>query len=94
MKTNVKNGAFIYNYIPVDTANIKLSDAGTDEGVYYNTRADGFYPVIAETDDKGIITNLVIDVSRFNLLFENDDVTEIHEDDILYTVDDDKKNTD
>lgn len=83
MKTNIKNGAFIYGFIPVDTAQIKLSDAETGEGVKYCTRADGLYPVIAETNEKGIITNLVIDVSEFTFLYENDETIEIDEDDIL-----------
>ncbi|WP_163583428.1 hypothetical protein [Gracilibacillus saliphilus] len=83
MKTNIKNGAFIYDYIPVDTGQVKLGDAGTGEGVKYTTRADGLYPVIAETNDKGIVTNLVVDVSEVNFIFENDEVIEIDEDDIL-----------
>lgn len=30
-------------------------------------------PVIAKTDEKGIVTHLVIDVSRLNFLFEEDE---------------------
>ena len=83
MKTNIKNGAFIYGYVPVDTGKIKLGDAETGEGIKYTTRADDMYPVIAETDENGIVNSLVIEVSRFNTLFDNDDTTIIAEDDII-----------
>ncbi|MGP4071306.1 hypothetical protein ACTWQB_01980 [Piscibacillus sp. B03] len=83
MKTNIINGAFIYGWIPVDTAEIKLEDSNTDEGVKFSTGADGLYPVIAETDENGLIEHLVIDVSRFNELQENHKFKEVAEEDIL-----------
>jgi hypothetical protein len=83
MKTNLKNGAFLLGEIPVDTAQIKIAGTLTGEGINFNTRADGLYPVIAETDENGIVTHLVIDVSRYNFIFNSDVITEIDEEDIV-----------
>ena len=64
MKTDVKNGAFIYGVIPVDTATINIGDAYTKEGVNFCTGADGLFPIIAETDENGTVKSLIIDMSN------------------------------
>lgn len=68
MKTNIKNGIFIYDFILVDTGQIKIGDALTNEGVVFETGADGFYGILAKTDENGIVTELTIDVSEHNYL--------------------------
>ena len=83
MKTNVKDCLFILGEIPVDTGRIKLGDALTGRGITYETRADGGYPVLAETDGNGVVTTLLVDVSQYNFLFNNTEVTKIDEEDIV-----------
>ncbi|WP_342533470.1 hypothetical protein MHB40_22155 [Lysinibacillus sp. FSL K6-0057] len=65
MKTNIKNGMFIYGIIPVDTAQIKIGDALTNEGVVFETGADGLYTILASTDENGIVKELTIDIGEY-----------------------------
>lgn len=68
MKTNVKNGLFIFDYIPVDTAQIKITDAETNaQPTIFQTGSDGLYVILAETNEDGVVTSLIIDVGEHAL---------------------------
>jgi hypothetical protein len=84
MKTNLKNGLFMYGFIPVDTAQIKIADAGTDaKPVILETGADGLYAVLARTDSEGTVQELLIDVGEYAGFTINPPAIEIDEQDIL-----------
>ncbi|MBN9653613.1 hypothetical protein J0K78_04975 [Halobacillus sp. GSS1] len=85
MKTNIKKGLFIYGFIPVDTAHIKLADTHTDAGLTFHTKADGGYAVLAGTDEEGIVTELTIDLenSPYNFMKDSFNEQTISSDDVL-----------
>ena len=83
MKTNVKNGVFMMGFIPVATAQIKISDAGTDAQPFiFETGADGLYAVLGHTDENGIVQEITIDVGE-HARFVNHKEVEIKDSDIL-----------
>jgi predicted RNA-binding protein associated with RNAse of E/G family len=84
MKTNLKNGLFIYGFIPVDTGQIKISDNITDATpVIFETGVDGLYAILAKTDDEGTVQELLIDVGEHTRFIKNPPVIEIDDDAIL-----------
>ena len=82
MKTNVKSGLFIYGFINVDTAKIKICDANTNNGLTFVTGMDGVFRVYANTDEEGYVEEISIDL--FNCVgFESQKEVLIDEDKIL-----------
>jgi len=85
MRTNVKNGIIFLGQVATDTATIRIGEIEPSNlDLKFTTKADGFYPVFAETNDKGMVERLFIDVNPNNWnLFKNDEITIIDPDDII-----------
>ena len=85
MKTNVKNGIIFQGEVATDAATIRIGEIEPSQlDLEYVTKIDGFYPIYGETNEKGIVERLFIDVNPHNLnLFENDEVTIIEPEDIV-----------
>lgn len=85
MKTNVKNGLIFLGEVATDTATIRIGDIAPSQFDFeFITNADGFYPVLAETNESGMVERIFIDVNPRNWnLFEYDEVTMIDPDDII-----------
>jgi hypothetical protein len=85
MKTNVKNGVIFLGEVATDSATIRIGDIGLLHSDFiFTTKADGYYPILAETNEIGMVERIVIDVNPHNWdLFKNDTVTNIHPNDIV-----------
>lgn len=85
MKTNVKNGIIFLGEVATDTATIRIGDIEPSQFDFeFITNADGFYPVLAETNESGMVERMFIDVNPRNWgLFKNDNVTIIDPDDVI-----------
>ncbi|HFK1661931.1 hypothetical protein [Bacillus cereus] len=85
MRTNVKNGIIFLGEVATDTATIRIGDIKSSQlDLKFSTKADGFYPVFTETNEKGMVERIFIDVNPQNWdLFKNDEVTIIDPEDII-----------
>lgn len=62
MKTNVKNGIIYLGEFATDTETIRLGDCDI-LGLQIETESDGgWFSVLGETDEKGIVKRLIIDL--------------------------------
>lgn len=85
MITNVKNGTIILGDISTNTATIRIGDIDPSQFDFeYNTKSDGFYIVLGDTNEKGIVERIWIAVNSHNCnLLENDEVIIIDPDDVI-----------
>ena len=85
MKTNVKNGIIFLGEVGTDTATIRIGDIEPSHlDLEFTTKADGFYPVFAETNEIGMVERIFIDVNPSGWdLFKNDKVTVIDPEDVV-----------
>jgi hypothetical protein len=67
MKTNVKNGAFVLRTLAVDDGTIHIGKDFVGDGkerfsyLPFETRADGEYIILAETNEEGVVERLLIE---------------------------------
>lgn len=63
MKTNVKNGAFVLRTLAVDDGILHIGKDEKESFSYlpFDTRADGEYLIIAETNKEGVVERLLIE---------------------------------
>lgn len=91
MRTNVKNGLIFLGEVGTDTATIRIGDIEVNENKDFiiNTKRDGYYPVLGETDENGIVQRLIIDMNPHGAslleLFAREKINEIPEEDIVWT---------
>ncbi|TDL74250.1 hypothetical protein [Peribacillus frigoritolerans] len=83
MRTNVRNGIIFLGEVATDTGTIRIGEIRTLD-LEFATKADGFYPVLAETNETGMVERIFIDVNPRNWnLFKNDEITIIDPDDVV-----------
>jgi hypothetical protein len=91
VRTNVKNGLIFLGEVGTDTAAIRIGDieVNKNKDFIFNTKRDGYYPILGETDENGIVQRLIIDMNphEVNLLglFSSEKIIEIPEEDIVWT---------
>lgn len=85
MRTNVKNGIIYLGEVATDTATIRIGEVSPSHlDLEFTTKMDGFYPVFGETNEKGIVERIFIDMNPLSLnLFENDSITKIDPLDVI-----------
>jgi hypothetical protein len=85
MRTNIKNGIIFLGQVATDTATIRIGEIEPSNlDLKFTTKADGFYPVFAETNDIGMVERLFIDVNPNNWdLFMNDKITIIDPENVV-----------
>lgn len=67
LRTNVKNGIIFLGEIATDTATIRIGDIKSSQLDFkFPTKADGVYPVFTETNEKGMVERIFIDVNPKN----------------------------
>jgi hypothetical protein len=81
MKTNVKNGLIFLGEFVTETATIRIGEIRQLDFKFV-TMTDGWYPVLGETNDNGVVERIIIEVEPGNL-FDNDEITEIDLDDVI-----------
>ena len=84
MKTNVKNGLVFLGEVDTYTDITRIENITQIEWEYeFTTKLQDWVPVLAETNENGSVTKIIIDVNFRNQNNDNDEVTEIEIEDVL-----------